>query len=251
MFAKLQSVLLAALAAAILAAPLPAAAMTVQPVVLNLATAGREMSQVVTVTNSFSYPIAVELRIEELVVDAGGVRGTGKDPGDLLVFPPQASIRPGQTQSFRVQYVGDPALARSKHYYVTVAQLPVQVQQGAAAVQVLYNFQVLVSVAPQGAKPAIKVDRAAIERTADGKFMPSVDFSNAAAAHGYLSNGKIRIVQRDPSGREAFRRVLNAPEVQQTIGYGLIGAGQIRKVTLPIELPQPSGSIEVQYTPDS
>jgi fimbrial chaperone protein len=251
-FAKLKTILLAALVAAAGLASSPASAMTVQPVVLNLATVGRDMTQVLTVTNSFAFAIAVELKIEELTVDAEGVQGTGKDPGDLLVFPPQASIRPGQTQSFRVQYVGDPALARSRHYYVTVAQLPVQVQQGgAAAVQVLYNFQVLVSVAPQGTKPAIRVDRAAVERTADGKAVPVVSFSNPSPAHGYLSNGRIRVVQRDAAGREAFRKVLSAPEVQQAIGYGLIGAGQTRKVTLPIELPQAGGTLEAQYTPDS
>jgi fimbrial chaperone protein len=250
-FAKLKTFAVAALAVILAAAPLPGSAMTVQPVVLNLATAGRDMTQVVTVTNSFAYTIAVELTVEELTVDGNGVRGTGKDPGDLLVFPPQATIKPGQTQSFRVQYVGDPALGASRHYYVTVAQLPVQVQQGSAAVQVLYNFQVLVSVAPEGAKPAIRVEQASVERTADGKSVPVVSFGNSAAAHGYLSNGRIRVVQRDAAGRETFRKVLTAPEVQQAIGYGLIGAGQKRKVTLPIELPQAGGSLEAQYTHDN
>ena len=250
MLPKLKSSLLAIALAAGSAIGGPALAMTVQPVVLNLATSGREMTQVVTVTNSFGYPIAVELRVEELTVDANGVRGTGKDPGDLLVFPPQARIQPGQTQAFRVQYVGDPALARSKHFYVTVAQLPVQLQQAQTAVQVLYNFQVLVSVGPQGGKPAITVQQAAVERTADGKSVPAVSFNNPSATHGYLSNGKLRIVQRDAAGREVFRKVLSAPEVQQAIGYGLVGANQSRRVTLPIELPQAGGALDVQYTPD-
>jgi fimbrial chaperone protein len=246
--ARLKTFVAAVLAATASILPSAATAMTVQPVVLNLSTAGRSMTEVVTVTNSFSYPIAVEMRIEELSVDGAGVHPTGKDPGDLLVFPPQALIQPGQTQSFRVQYVGEPTLARSKHYYVTVAQLPVQVQQAQTAVQVLYNFQVLVSVAPGGAEPAIKVQQAGIERTADGKFVPVVTFGNSANAHGYLSNGRIRLIQRDAGGRESFRKVLTAPEVQQAIGYGLIGAGQSRRVTLPIELPQGGGTLEAEYT---
>ena len=231
--------------------PTVATAMTVQPVVLNLSPGGRNMTQVLTVTNSFSYLLAVELRVEELTIDSSGVRPTGKDPGDLVVFPPTALIQPGQTQTFRVQYVGDPKLARSKHYYVNVAQLPVKQQQGQSAVQVLYNFQVLASVSPTGAKPAIKVDSAAIERTGDGKFVPAITFSNAAAAHGFLADGKIRIVQKDNAGKEIFRREFTAPEVQQAIGYGLMGAGQVRKVTLPLELPSSSGRIEAQYTPAS
>ncbi|HEY8591645.1 MAG TPA: fimbria/pilus periplasmic chaperone [Sphingomicrobium sp.] len=250
MIAKIKSFFAILLAASLMLAPTPATAMTVQPVVLNLTTGGRGMTQTITVTNTFSYPLSVELRIEELSVDANGVRGTGKTSGDLLVFPPQATIQPGQTQSFRVQYVGGGNLTRSKHYYVTVAQLPVQLQQGQSAVQVLYNFQVLVSVAPDGVKPAIKVNSAEVQRTADGKFVPVVTFSNPSAAHGYLANGRLRLVQRDASGREVYKHNYSAPEVQQAIGYGLVGAGQERRVTLPLELPG-SGPIEVQYTPDN
>ena len=39
-----------------------AAAMTVQPVVLDLQTSGRGMSQVITVENTFSTPLPVELQ---------------------------------------------------------------------------------------------------------------------------------------------------------------------------------------------
>lgn len=251
MFRKLKAFVAALSLLSILFTATPATAITVQPIVVNLTPAGRGMTQVVTVTNSFTYPVAVELTIEDLALDPNGVRGTGRDSGDLLIFPPSATIKPGQTQTFRVQYVGDPALARSKHYYVTVAQLPVQLQQGQSAVQVLYNFQVLVSVAPQGGKPTITVQRAEIERSADGKSVPAVTFTNASPTHGYLSSGRLRVVQRDASGRETFRREFTAPEVQQTIGYGLIGAGQTRRVTLPVELPSPNGTVVVQYTPES
>jgi len=227
-----------------------ATAMTVQPVVLNLSPGGRSMSEIVTVTNSFTYPLAVELTVEELTVDTNGVTQTGRDPGDLVVFPPTAMIQPGQTQTFRVQYVGDPALARSKHYYVTVAQLPVKAVTGAAAVQVLYNFQVLVSVAPVGAKPDIQVTAAQIGHAANGKPAPALTFANRSSAHGYLSDGKIRIVEKDSSGKEVLRRELSAPEVQQAIGFGLVGAGQTRRVVFPLELPDPAGTVEAQFTPD-
>src|SRR5688500_11330608 len=84
-----------------LAVLLPAWAMTVTPVVIDLEPAGRTMTQVVTVENTFANPLPVELRIEELAFDENGARGTGNDPGDLLAFPPQALIQPGQTQAFR------------------------------------------------------------------------------------------------------------------------------------------------------
>ena len=224
-------------------------AMTVQPIVVNLSTSGRGMTQVVTVENTFANPLPVEIRVEELSLESDGVKGTGKDSGDLLVFPVQAMIQPGQTQTFRMQYVGDPDLAKSKHFYATVAQLPVELPQGQSAIQILYNFQVLVSVAPQGAKPDLKVSGTSLGHDKAGKPVPIVTLSNASRAHGYLSQGRLRIVQRDSAGKEVFRRTLSGPEIQQTIGFGLVGAGQTRNVQVPVELPQDGGSVEAQFTP--
>jgi fimbrial chaperone protein len=241
-----------ALAAALaLGASGVARAMTVQPVVIDLQTSGRGMTQVVTVENTFANPLPVELRIEELAFDADGAHGTGKDPGDLLVFPPQALIQPGQTQAFRVQWVGDPALARSKHYYITVAQLPVELPEGQSAIQILYNFQVLASIAPAGAKPALTLTSAEVGRDAAGKPAPFITVTNDSAAHGYLSQGRLRLVEKDASGKVVFQRTLQGPEIQQTIGFGLIAPGQTRRIAVPIELPTGEGRLEAQFTPEA
>lgn len=239
---------LTALTAMLLPAGQSAWAMTVQPVVINLQTAGKGMSQVITVENSFSTPLPVELTIQELAFDANGIKLTGKDPGDLLVFPPQALIQPGQTQTFRVQYVGDPELKASKHYYITVAQLPVKLPQGQSAIQILYNFQVLVSIAPPGQKPSLAIRSTQIGRDKAGKPVPIITVSNASPAHGYLSDGRLRIVEKDAAGKEVFRRTMTGPEIQQTMGFGLVGANQTRNVTVPIELPTDTGSVEASFS---
>jgi fimbrial chaperone protein len=232
-------------------APAPALAITVQPVVIDLAPVGRDMSQVITVENTFATPLTVELRTEELSFDENGAHGTGKDPGDLLIFPPQAIIQPGDTQSFRVQWVGDPDVKQSKHYYVTVAQLPVQLPAGQSAIQILYNFQVLVSVKPTGGKPAIKVISGEIGKDAKGNPVPILMVQNDSNTHGYLSQGTLRIIEKDSSGKQIFQKTLLGPEIQQTIGFGLIASGQKRRVAVPIVLPQDGGQIEAQFTPDS
>lgn len=246
-----RTLLVPALVAAAVTASTALYAMTVQPVVIDLTTGGRGMSQALTVENSFDKPLPVEIRIEALEPTADGVKATGRDTGEIAVFPPQALIQPGQRQNFRVQYVGEPNLARSKHFYVTVAQLPVQTGSGSSNIQLLYNFQILVSVSPEGAKPALAVTSAEIGRDAAGAPVPLVTVANSAVAHGYLSRGRWRIVQRDAGGREVFRKDLSGPDVQQLIGYGLIAGGQTRRVTFPLPLPQQQGRIEAQFTPDS
>ncbi|MEL0251141.1 MAG: fimbria/pilus periplasmic chaperone [Novosphingobium sp.] len=192
----------AALAVALASAGSAGTAMTVQPVVIDLKTSGREMSQVVTVENTFANPLPGELTVQELRLTDDGVAATGKDPGDLLVFPPQALIQPGQTQTFRVQYVGDPALAASRHYYITVAQLPVKLPEGQSAIQILYNFQVLASVSPLGAKPQLEVKAAQVVKDANGNPVAMLSVANNSPVHGYLSANKVRLVEKDAAGKE-------------------------------------------------
>lgn len=241
--------LVASLALAILPVA-EAKAMTVQPVVINLTTQGSGMSQVVKVENTFATRLPVELRIEELRFEGDTLVNTQADPGDLLVFPPQAFIEPGETQTFRIQYVGDPELATSKHYYVTVAQLPVQLPEGQSAIQILYNFQVLVSIAPAGVKPALAITSAAVGTDKAGKPVPQVTITNPSNAHGYLSDGRLRIEQRDASGKQIFSRTISGPEMLQIVGFGLVGANATRTITIPIDLPSSEGSIDARFTPE-
>ncbi|MBX9813093.1 MAG: pilus assembly protein PapD [Proteobacteria bacterium SG_bin5] len=234
--------------AALICASVPALAMSVQPVVIDLKLLGSGSSQTISVENSFSGQLPVELKVTELNFSADGLVTTGKESTDLLVFPPQSIIPPGQTQNFRVQYVGDPDIKKSKHYYVTVAQLPIKLPDGQSGVQILYNFQVLVSIAPLGVAPQLKVTGARVGKDDKGKPVPEITFNNGSAAHGYVSAGRLRIIMRDAAGKEIFRKQLSGPEIQQTVGFGLIGAEQTRTIKVPLELPAAEGSIDAQFT---
>jgi P pilus assembly chaperone PapD len=228
----------------------PAAwALSVQPVIVDLNTSGRGANQVVTVENNSPVPLPVELELEELSVGASGIEGTSRDPGDIVVFPPQALIPPGQTQTFRIQYVGDPELLRSRHFYIRVSQLPVKSAQGAPGIQVLYNVNVLASVGPQGVKPALRVRSAELAVDDDGRKSPVIVMANDSETYGYLARGSLRVVQKDGAGREVFRRTLSGPELQQMLGMGLIASGQERRFMLPISLPLETGAVAAIYTP--
>jgi P pilus assembly chaperone PapD len=230
-----------------------AVAMTVQPVVIDLKPTGRGMSQIVTVQNTFANPLPVELRAEELTFDDKGAHPGDTPSNDLLIFPPQAVIQPGETQAFRIQWVGDPALTQSKHYYVTVAQMPVKLPEGQSAIQILYNFQVLASVSPTGGKPNLSLSKAEIGVDAAGKPIAVVYMANTSNTHGYLSRGRLRITEKDATGKAVFQRTLPGPEIQQTIGFGLIAPGQTRRIAVPIELPLTAaagGSLEAQFSSD-
>lgn len=230
-------------------APSAALATSVQPVVVDLETSGRRMSQVITVENTSQSPLPVELRVQQAEYIADGLRPVEQPSEDLLVFPAQTLIAPGRTQTFRIQYVGDPDIAQSKHYYVTVAQLPVQMPEGQTALQVLYNFQVMVGVGLASTRPALSVARAETSSEGDGQPHLVLFVENSSATYGYLAEGSLRIVQRDANGAEIFSSSMTNEEIAQQIGLGLVGPQLTRRIVTPIILPQAGGTIEAQYTP--
>jgi P pilus assembly chaperone PapD len=238
-------------AAALLLAALcsPAQATTVTPVVIDLQAAGRGVVSNVSVNNTGASDLPMEVTVQPLEAQETGLVSKGADTGDLLVVPPTAIIPAGQTQTFRVQWVGDPALAVSKHFFVNVAQLPVKLPEGQSAVQIVYNFQVLVNVSPPGQKADLAIQSASIGDH-EGKPAPVITVSNSGRAHGYLSQHRLKIVEKDAGGAEIFSKTLGGGEFQQVVGYGLIASGQTRKLELPIALPSRTGQLSVTLLDD-
>jgi fimbrial chaperone protein len=240
-----------AVATATLATAVPADAMTVSPVILDLKTGGSDMSAVVSVENTFSTPLPVELTTTTAAFDDKGIKDTAAPSDDLLVFPPTALIQPGRTQAFRVQWVGDPAISQSKHYFVTVAQLPVKLPAtDDTTIQLLYNFQVVVNVGPIGAKPHLVIQKTEIIKGLDGKFNPILYVGNDSSTYGYLSHGHLKIVETSPEGKQVFSRLYIPSDILHDIGPGLVASSQVRRLVVPLSLPDGEGKLDVTFTPE-
>ena len=237
---KLMRLLLSLLLA--IALPVAATATTVTPVVLDLQTTGRGVVSSISVTNNAAGPMTMEIVTVALKPTATGfepIEGLSADE-DLLVSPPSVLIPAGKTQTFRVQWIGDPDLAQSKHYYVGVNQLPVKLPEGQSAVQVVYNFNVLVSVSATSQKPQLTI-RSVAPATADGKPVASVTVQNSGPAHGYISQHKLKIVETSAAGAEVFSKTISGAEFQSLVGYGLVASGQTRTVNVPLDKALPAG----------
>lgn len=232
-------------AAAFLLAVGVVAAMTVQPVVVDMRMAGRQMSAPVRVENNGPNPLPVEVRIVETDFATDAVGASDRLSDDVIAFPPQAIIPPGETQVFRLQYVGDPGSDRSKHYYAEVAQLPVELPEGQSAIQILYNFQVMVNVASVVAgDPALTIESTEIVQNAEGKNMAAFTVRNSGRNYGYLSSGSLTIRHTNAAGAETVRRTLASNDIQQMIGFGLVGPEMTRRFVSPVEVGSADGRVE-------
>ena len=219
----------------------PAFATTVTPVIIDLQTAGRGVVANISVNNTGATALPIEAVTTALTPQADGLTTSDAATDDLLVVPPTALIPPGQTQTFRVQWIGDPEMSASKHYYVGINQLPVKLPEGESAVQIVYNFQVLVSVSSPGKKPNLSI-KSAVADLSEGKPVAGVTVENNGEAHGYISQYKLKISETNSAGVETASKAISGSEFQQLVGYGLVATGQTRTVKVPMDKPSTPGT---------
>lgn len=226
-----------------------AKAMTVTPVVFDMDTVGREARANIRVTNTGESPLPVAITFNEARVSSTGEVTKTPAEEDFIIFPFQATIEPGETQIFRVQYLGDPDIPQSKTYIFSVAQQPVDLPDGVSGFQILYNFEVIGSITPINGKPDLSIARTDIETDKDGVRRPVVYLKNDSNTHAYLSGTRLDLQARNSAGRIVWSKRYSPQEITQTIGIGLVQPGVERRFILPVNLEE-SGTVveaEIQY----
>lgn len=218
-------------------------AMTVSPMTIDMATIGQGGSAAISVVNPSARPLPVEVVVHRLELDLRGQSTRTPEDEDWLVFPPQAMIPPGGTQIFRIQWVGDPELEASRSYNFMVAQLPVALPEGVSGVQIVYNFAVMVNIAPPGVQPALEIAGLEVVQREDGVAVPRVVVRNPSRHHAYMSGANLELALRDGSGATAWSLALTPGELRSRIGIGLVQPGKERRFTLSDELPSAEGEL--------
>ena len=240
--------MLAILAAVFLFVP-SALAMRVSPMVLEIDSRGTNSAARIEVQNLNQGKMPFQIRILHLEFGKDGKITETPADDKFLVFPPQGALPPGGRQVIRLQWVGDPEIAASEAYYVSVEQLPVALEPGSqqgldAQVQVLYNMRALLVVAPPDAKP--DVSPASVQQlTYQPPALPGstelppmqdgveVTLRNEGRRHAMMSNFGWRLEGKDRDGK--YLRVdVSAEELIQTIGTGYVPALGERTFRLPV-----------------
>ena len=237
-------------------------AMRVSPMVVEITTRGAGSSARIEVQNVGSTAHPFETRITRLEFGEDGEMIETPADEDFLVFPPQGIVPVGGRQVVRVQWIGDPDLALSRAYYVGIHQIPVDLSgDGEAAavggqLQVVYNMKSLLTVAPPGAEPQVRVISAtptmvaAAPQTAVevdpalGGAAPeaglqemrpgvSVELRNTGTRYAMMSAADWTLEGTGVDG-EPLRIVLSATQVNEAVGVGYLApAGGRRTFEVP------------------
>ena len=236
--------LLAVLSAALLAsAPLPVQAARISPMVVDVEPFGRESIARVELTNPGAGEFPVEVQMFRGVISEDGQLELFPADDDFLVFPAQIVVPANSQQAFRVQYVGDPELAKSEVYYMQVRQVPVEVSPGQSQVQVVVNFNVLVNVIPDGSAPEPVVDKVAAVMNGE---QPGIQVRLANRGTRYFTAGtlpwQIRGQAEDGS---AVSMQLTPEQMAKLIGVGVVAPERFRSFFIPTERPMAEEGLTV------
>lgn len=261
---KLSALLLMLLAAAF---PAVSHASRVSPMIVDLEPTGRDAIARVELTNDGANDIPYEVQMMRGEISPSGELSLIPADDQFLVFPAQAIVESDSQQVFRVQYVGESALARSEIYYMSIRQIPVEFEEGVSQVQVVVNFNVLTNVVPEGAtaSPAIRSVRSiALDPVDGGTDEVSVaenDDSRQAAFSGlevdvgndgnrYFLAGMStwRIAGQTTEG-QPFQLRLEREQLAKMIGVGVVGPGQNRIFRIPLDTQLANGSTTVTIEP--
>lgn len=215
-----------------------AMAMTVTPMQVEMTSTGSRSNAQVTVVNNSDRPLPVEAVIQRATLDESGIPKGIPAGEEFLIMPPQALIAPGATQKFRVQWLGDPMIARSESYLLFMNQIPVKLPKGSSGVQLVMSMGVMINVAPAQGAPALQVIGTGITTDKSGKRRPTITVQNPSNVHALLPRSTIQLSSGDWSS------TLTPRQLSERVGIGLVQPGKRRRFILPVDLPPGVNSVQ-------
>ena len=232
---------------ALVFAPSLAEAARVSPMIVEIEPGGRNSVARIELTNDGERNIPFEVRMM-----LGEISEDGKltmTPADdrFLVFPAQSIVESNSQQVFRIQYVGEPELAESEIYYMSIQQVPVALEGEDSQVQVVVNYNVLVNVVPDGS--TARADVESIEAVVQDD-VPGIRLrlTNTGTRYFLAGLAEWTISATAEDGSE-YNVNYKKEEMTRKVGVGVVGPGRARILFVPTEKPLVQDTIRVEVNP--
>ena len=238
---------LAALAV-LLFAPAPAEAFKLTPIEMVFEPAGRGATRTFQITNAHDQPIAVEIRLAARGMTLSGEDVLSDAEDSFAVFPAQAIVLPGKSQTVRVQWLGDPAPERELAFRMLAEQLPIELNRDAsdgARLKLLVRYLASLYVAPTGVAGDGVSESAKRKIAAGGPARLAVVLRNRGSAHSLLRGLTLTATGQAPGGGEVSV-ALTVEQLDGMIGQNLL-AGHRREFLLPWPAKLAEGPVAVSF----
>ena len=227
---SLPSILSSALLLA--SAVLPASAFQLRPMSRVFAPSGNGSTQSYDIVNDSDEPLAVELSVMNRQMDLDGAETQTAADDDFLIYPSQIVLNPGETQTVRVTWLGDPQPTTELAYRLVAAQVPVELgtpqtneTKAVGAVKVMLRYLGSVYIHPENTAPKVVLDSITPRTDANGTGL-EITLNNQGNARAFLKNFRLHLVSSTGTPMEV------TPEQLKDISNTTILAGHQRRYFL-------------------
>lgn len=234
--------------AVLLFAPAAAEAFKLTPIEMTFEPSGRGATRTFQITNAHDQPIAVEIRLSAREMTLSGEDRLSDAEDFFAVFPAQAIVLPGKSQTVRVQWLGDPAPERELAFRLVAEQLPIELTRetsDGARLKLLVRYIASLYIAPRGVEAEVVLESAVRTTAADGTARLAVVLHNRGTAHSLLRGLTLTATgQARGSGESSV--TLTAEQLDGMIGQNLL-AGHRREFLLPWPARLVEGPVTVSF----
>ncbi len=239
-------------------AALAGAAFRLSPPRMVFAPSGSGATRSFRIDSTGDQPVAVEIKMTKRQVGLDGTESQPSAEEDFVVYPPQMLLKPGESQTVRVSWLGDPNPSTELSYRIIAEQLPINLpeieqNQGGAIVKLkaLYRYVGSIFITPKQAASKVVLEQSVCQPVSgsgtQNKLM--LTFANQGTKHTYLSELKLHVA---PIG-QGNKVVHLLPEQLKGLNGENLLAGSRRQFVLACPTGFPSGPIsttfEFQATP--
>ncbi len=227
-----------------------AAAYDLKPIVVQLSPTGAGSGQTLVITNSHDVPIAIEVRAYRRQQMPNGEDTLTPEEEDLLIYPPQMVIPPQTSQSFKVQWVGDPAPTRELAYRIVTEQLPIkftqEIEAGSNAdLTVRYRYEAALYIVPSNAEPSARLSSISRVTGEDGSEQLELRIASEGTMRAILDTPRVTV-----KGTSGDSVVLSGEQIQPLDGFNVLpGVERIIRIAAPAGLPTGplTGELDTRY----
>ena len=221
----------------------------VNPMVMELRPSGQGSSASGVITNSHDVPIAIEIQVFGRTQKPDGSDDLVIENEDVIVTPPQVVIQPGESQTFRVSWVGEPNPDSEIAYRLVTNQLPIKFKEEkrdnyVAEVTMRYRYEVALYIQPQGTTPRAQLHSARVFEDSENGRVLEVTITSDGTRRAILENPELQLV----AGGSSFTLV--AEQIPPLVGLNILpGSTRIVRMPAPEGLPvgDLTGDLKTSY----
>lgn len=216
--------------------PITAHAFKLVPMSVKMTPSGQGTTATFVIDNSGAEPIAVEMKLFIRNISEDGEDILIETEDDFILYPAQMIVMPGQSQSVRLQWIGQRQLDKELAYRLVAEQLPLDLEEElteGGRINMMIRYVASVYIVPKRRVQAdIKITSAYVEEgNRDEKNNNLI-----IIAH---NKGSKHTVLRDPTltlNTVTNKIILTAEQLP-----GMAGANMLVDHTRKFKLPRPSG----------